>query len=272
MSLVSRSCNFRFAVPGSDPFDNSTFPRLSSICALHLAFSPTGTRQVNSRSHRSAWDAISRFVFTTPPQSCIRSVLLQTEHIDNPKGYGEGEDPRKYDKRLRGVSTATFLGSVFTDPCIFSLWTYVAPRHIAPANPKCFSQPRELEIDPRTGMKNYIANGQIYERIDVPSLTNMIVEDGGWDTSRALVRRTLEECIRRGRAQRANGQKADEYESYRLLGQAVGVQRYSPLVHLLMFSFCSYIPWKILPPTQISVNLRSGRWVIPRSSCTSETR
>jgi hypothetical protein len=33
-----------------------------------------------------------------------RSVLLQTEHIDNPKGYGEGEDPRKYDKRLRGVS------------------------------------------------------------------------------------------------------------------------------------------------------------------------
>lgn len=34
-----------------------------------------------------------------------RSVLLQTEHIDNPKGYGEGEDPRKYDKRLRGVGT-----------------------------------------------------------------------------------------------------------------------------------------------------------------------
>ena len=47
------------------------------------------------------------------------------------------------------------------------------------------------------------------------------VEDGGWDTSKALVRKTLEECIRRGRAQRANGQKADEYEAYRLLGQAV---------------------------------------------------
>ena len=48
----------------------------------------------------------------------------KTEHIDNPKGYGEGEDARKYDPRLRGPV-----------------------------------DPRELEIDPRTGMKNYIANG-----------------------------------------------------------------------------------------------------------------
>lgn len=38
------------------------------------------------------------------PQTYIRSELLQTEHIDNPKGYGEGDDPRKYDNRLRGVS------------------------------------------------------------------------------------------------------------------------------------------------------------------------
>lgn len=28
--------------------------------------------------------------------------LLQTEHIDNPKGYGEGEDARKYHPKLRG--------------------------------------------------------------------------------------------------------------------------------------------------------------------------
>jgi len=40
------------------------------------------------------------------PLTYVHSALLQTEHIDNPKGYGEGEDPRKYDKRLRGVSTA----------------------------------------------------------------------------------------------------------------------------------------------------------------------
>lgn len=52
-----------------------------------------------------------------------------------------------------------------------------------------------------------------------------IAEDGGWDTSKALVRKTLVECIRRGRAQRANGQKADEYEAYRLLGQAVSIQQ-----------------------------------------------
>lgn len=54
-------------------------------------------------------------------------VYLPTEHIDNPKGYGEGEDARKYDRRLRGPV-----------------------------------DPRELEIDPRTGMKNYIANGPFH--------------------------------------------------------------------------------------------------------------
>lgn len=47
-------------------------------------------------------------IYHTPP-AFIRSVLLQTEHIDNPKGYGGGEDPRKYDRRLRGVSNAQAL-------------------------------------------------------------------------------------------------------------------------------------------------------------------
>jgi hypothetical protein len=28
--------------------------------------------------------------------------MVQTEHIDNPKGYGNGEDPRKYHPKLRG--------------------------------------------------------------------------------------------------------------------------------------------------------------------------
>ena len=67
-------------------------------------------------------------------------------------------------------------------------------------------QPRELEIDPRTGMKNYIAN-----------------EQGGWDTSKALVRRTLEQCIHLGRQNRARGQKLDEYEAFRLLGTSVSL-------------------------------------------------
>ncbi|EGO03783.1 hypothetical protein SERLA73DRAFT_165377 [Serpula lacrymans var. lacrymans S7.3] len=96
-------------------------------------------------------------------------VYLPTEHIDNPKGYGEGEDPRKYHPGLRGPV-----------------------------------DPRELEIDPRTGMKNYIAN-----------------EHGHWDTSKALVRRTLERCINIGRQYRSSNNKQDLYESYRLLGQAL---------------------------------------------------
>jgi hypothetical protein len=49
------------------------------------------------------------------------------DHIDNPKGYGEGVDPRDFDPRLRGP----------------------------------IDEQTELAIDPETGMKNYIANEQI---------------------------------------------------------------------------------------------------------------
>ncbi|KAI9604768.1 hypothetical protein H4Q26_002737 [Puccinia striiformis f. sp. tritici PST-130] len=51
-------------------------------------------------------------------------VYLLTEHIDNPKGYAEGEDPRKYDPRLR--------------PPV--------------------DEARELRVDERNGMKMYIAS------------------------------------------------------------------------------------------------------------------
>ncbi|KIJ15941.1 hypothetical protein PAXINDRAFT_168915 [Paxillus involutus ATCC 200175] len=94
---------------------------------------------------------------------------LPTEHIDNPKGYGDGEDARRYHSGLRGPV-----------------------------------DPRELDIDPRTGMKNYIAN-----------------ENPSWDTSKALVRRTLERCIHLGRQYRTTKNKADQYEAFRLLGQAL---------------------------------------------------
>ncbi|KAG1747356.1 Het-C-domain-containing protein [Suillus lakei] len=96
-------------------------------------------------------------------------AYLPTEHIDNPKGYGEGEDARQYDPRLRG------------------------PVH-----------PDELAIDPQTGMKNYIAN-----------------ENGHWDTSKALVRRVLQQCISLGRKYKSSGNNADQYEAFRLLGQAL---------------------------------------------------
>ena len=50
-------------------------------------------------------------------------VYRPEEHIDNPLGYAEGDDARKYDPRLRGPV-----------------------------------EPVETEIDMNTGMKNYIAN------------------------------------------------------------------------------------------------------------------
>ncbi|PFH52311.1 hypothetical protein AMATHDRAFT_46432 [Amanita thiersii Skay4041] len=93
-------------------------------------------------------------------------VYLPVEHIDNPKGYAEKEgDARQFHPKLR--------------PPV---------------------DPRELEIDERTGMKKYIAT-----------------EDEGWDTSTAFIRRILRACIEQGR--QAGGQEnADLWEAYRLLG------------------------------------------------------
>ncbi|CDR99817.1 hypothetical protein [Sporisorium scitamineum] len=96
-------------------------------------------------------------------------VYLPEEHLDNPKGYADGKDARKYDPRLR-------------EPV----------------------KPQELEIDPRSGMKNYLAN-----------------ETGGWRTGSGLVRRTLIRVIETGRRARDSGQDAELYEAYRLLGQAL---------------------------------------------------
>ncbi|BGP16034.1 hypothetical protein JCM10213v2_004028 [Rhodosporidiobolus nylandii] len=96
-------------------------------------------------------------------------VYLPTEHIDNPKGYAAdqpGGDARRYDSRLR-----------------------------PPVNPQ------ELEIDPRTGMKNYIAN-----------------ESGSWETSSKLVRERILQCIDLGRQARSGGGEKATYEAYRLLG------------------------------------------------------
>jgi hypothetical protein len=58
-----------------------------------------------------------------------------------------------------------------------------------------------MEIDQRTGMKNYIAN-----------------ESGQWDTSAAYVRRNMIRCIEMGRRARQTGADADLWEAYRLLG------------------------------------------------------
>ena len=116
-------------------------------------------------------------------------VYLPTEHINNPKGYGDGEDAWKYHPKLRG-----------------------------PVDPK------ELGIDPRTGMKNYIAN-----------------ESGTWDTSKALARRTFERCIAFGRQHRQTDQKQDLYEAYRLLGQGVSESLPSQSYHTHCYGSCTHL-------------------------------
>ncbi|KAK5662841.1 hypothetical protein OQA88_6252 [Cercophora sp. LCS_1] len=101
-------------------------------------------------------------------------VYRPEEHIDNPLGYADGEDARKYDKRLRGPV-----------------------------------DPRELGIDPRTGMKNYIAN-----------------EDGGWATSAGYLRFSFARSIHYGRVYLhgsggSSGKEEDLCEGLRCLGQAL---------------------------------------------------
>ncbi|KAH9941705.1 heterokaryon incompatibility protein HET-C [Epithele typhae] len=139
-------------------------------------------------------------------------VYLPTEHIDNPKGYPD--NARQYHPKLR--------------PPV---------------------DQRELDIDPRTGMKNYIGN-----------------ENGGWDTSKALVRRTLERCIQIGRQARAGGNKVDTYESYRLLGQALHTLEDYPAhsnfceLSLVMFGYHDVFTHV---GDQVRIQARDGRMVAP---------
>ncbi|KAK4155056.1 heterokaryon incompatibility Het-C [Chaetomidium leptoderma] len=99
-------------------------------------------------------------------------VYRPEEHIDNPLGYADNQDARTFDPRLRGPV-----------------------------------DPRELEIDPRTGMKNYIAN-----------------ESGGWATSAGYLRFSFARCIHFGRLYTSgatSGKEEDLCEALRCLGQAL---------------------------------------------------
>lgn len=89
------------------------------------------------------------------------------DHIDNPKDYADNIDATQYDPRLRG-----------------------------PVNERV-----ELAIDPRTGLKNYIAN-----------------EQAGCMTSALHVRRLFTRCIELGRSYGRSRNKDELYESLRLLG------------------------------------------------------
>ncbi|KAI0019406.1 heterokaryon incompatibility Het-C [Xylariomycetidae sp. FL0641] len=100
-------------------------------------------------------------------------VYRPEEHIDNPLGYADGLDARKYDQRLRGPV-----------------------------------MPVETEIDPRTGMKNYIAN-----------------ESGNWATSAGYLRFSIGRCIHFGRLYTSGahgpGKEDDLCEALRCLGQSL---------------------------------------------------
>lgn len=107
----------------------------------------------------------AEFEVTTDRLGCYRPE----EHIDNPKDYADNQDARQYDRRLR-----------------------------APVDER-----RELTIDERNGLKNYIAS-----------------EDLGITTSAGHVRNLLHRCIQLARQSKRNGNNADFYEALRLLGTA----------------------------------------------------
>ncbi|KAI1932050.1 hypothetical protein LOZ58_004072 [Ophidiomyces ophidiicola] len=96
-------------------------------------------------------------------------VYRPEEHIDNPKDYADNKDARQYDQRLRGPVRAI-----------------------------------ELEIDPETGMKNYIAN-----------------EQGDWATSAGYVRYSFTRSIHFGRVYSQEGREEDLFEALRCLGQGL---------------------------------------------------
>jgi hypothetical protein len=103
------------------------------------------------------------FEVTSERLGCYRPE----DHIDNPKDYADNLDAREYDPRLRG-----------------------------PVNERV-----ELAIDPRRGLKNYIAS-----------------EEVGIMTSAAHVRKLFKKCIELGRNYGRSKREADLYEALRLMG------------------------------------------------------
>jgi len=112
--------------------------------------------------------ATGEFEVTEERLGCYRPE----EHIDNPKDYADNKDARQYDQRLRGPVSA-----------------------------------EELEVDPRTGMKNYIAN-----------------ENGNWATSSGYVKYSFQRSIHFGRLYthgQNKGREEDLCEALRCLGQGL---------------------------------------------------
>ncbi|CAK3994265.1 Hypothetical predicted protein [Lecanosticta acicola] len=99
-------------------------------------------------------------------------VYRPEEHIDNPKDYADNADARQFDQRLRGPV-----------------------------------QPIELQIDPNTGMKNYIAN----EKLQIATSLGYI----RWSFARSI---HFGRCYTRGVNK---GREEDLCEALRCLGQGL---------------------------------------------------
>lgn len=113
--------------------------------------------------------AMLEFGFATEEFDVTRDRLgcySHVEHIDNPRGYGT--NAKEIDDRLRGPVSL-----------------------------------KELEIDPETGMKNYIANS-----------------GNEWDTAADYIRRQLLECIEQGRKGK-DGDAEAKNKSFIHLGAAL---------------------------------------------------
>ncbi|RMZ82437.1 hypothetical protein DV737_g2079, partial [Chaetothyriales sp. CBS 132003] len=145
-------------------------------------------------------------------------VYRPEEHIDNPKDYNDNLDARQYDSRLRGPV-----------------------RDI------------ELEIDPETGMKNYIANGK-----------------GDWATSAAFVKYSFEQSIRHGRLYTNaqgffKGKDEDLAEACRYLGQGLHtLEDFGAHTNYVELALIEMGHRNIFPHvgTQTMINLR-GKHVYP---------
>ncbi|KAK3314097.1 heterokaryon incompatibility Het-C, partial [Apodospora peruviana] len=139
----------------------------------------TSLRNVDEASHRVVISVLSLMAFGFSLNGFDISktslgVYRPEEHVHNPKNYAcDISDPRTWDPRLRGPVS-----------------------------------PTEIAVDPRTGMKNYIAN-----------------ESGGWATSAGYLRFSIARCIHFGRIYLCGGNKSgrpeDVDESLRCLGQAL---------------------------------------------------
>lgn len=128
---------------------------------------------VNSRSPRSGW-AFTVLKNILSEYACAAGFgISYANFCSNPKDYADNEDARQYDKRLR--------------PPVRNI---------------------ELEIDPQTGMKNYIAN-----------------ERGDWATSAAYIKFSLSRSIHYGRTYthggNSKGKEEDLCEALRCLGQGL---------------------------------------------------